>query len=97
MAVAQSDLTVEVAESFEHAFDQLINPEEWDTLLSKAQSNVVFLTRQWQQTWWNHFGTPANCQLHLLILREEGGTLVGVAPIFVATEPLPPLERIQAR
>ena len=44
MAVAQSDLTVEVAESFEHAFDQLINPGEWDTLLSKAQSNVVFLT-----------------------------------------------------
>jgi CelD/BcsL family acetyltransferase involved in cellulose biosynthesis len=92
MAVAQSDLIVEVAESFEHAFDQLIKPEEWDTLLSKAQSNVVFLTRQWQQTWWNHFGTPANCQLHLLILRDEGGTLVGVAPIFVATEPLPPLK-----
>jgi CelD/BcsL family acetyltransferase involved in cellulose biosynthesis len=92
MAVVQSDLVVEVAESFEHAFDQLIKPEEWDTLLSKAQSNVVFLTRQWQQTWWNHFGTPANCQLHLLILRDEGGTLVGVAPIFVATEPLPPLK-----
>jgi CelD/BcsL family acetyltransferase involved in cellulose biosynthesis len=92
MAVVQSDLTVEVAESFEHAFDQLLKPEEWDALLSKAQSNVVFLTRQWQQTWWNHFGAPASCQLHLLILRDEGGTLVGVAPIFVAREPLPPFK-----
>ena len=90
MVVVQSNLTVEVAASFEDAFDQLIRPEEWDTLLSNAQSNVVFLTRQWQQTWWHHFGATANCQLHLLILRNEGGTLVGVAPIFVAHEALPP-------
>jgi hypothetical protein len=90
MVVVQSNLTVEVAASIEDAFDQLIRPEEWDTLLSNAQSNVVFLTRQWQQTWWQHFGATANCQLFLLILRNEGGTLVGVAPIFVAHEALPP-------
>lgn len=90
MVAVQSNLTVEVAASFEHAFDQLIKPEEWDTLLSKAQSNIVFLTRQWQQTWWHHFGATESCQLHLLILRDDGGTLVGVAPIFVAREALPP-------
>jgi len=47
---------------------------------------AVFLSRRWQQTWWNHFGTPATCQHHLLILRE--GTLVGGASIFYVREPL---------
>jgi hypothetical protein len=65
--------------------------EEWDALLQGAASSVVFLTWQWQRAWWRHFGVPETCRLHLLSVRDEGGALVGVAPLFVDFAPLPPV------
>ncbi len=82
--------TLEVADSFDDGVG--VTREEWNGLLARAASNVVFLTREWQETWWRHFGGAAGCRLHLLALRENGGALVGIAPLFVAYEALPPVK-----
>jgi CelD/BcsL family acetyltransferase involved in cellulose biosynthesis len=96
MVFAASGLRVEVGHDFESALavggSGLVTPAEWDTLLGQSASNVVFLTRQWLATWWRHFGQAEDCTLHLLVLREEGGALAGIAPLFVAREPLPPVQ-----
>jgi len=90
-----SGLKVEIGDSFEAALGDegagaLATRLDWDTLLSQSASNVVFLTWQWQQSWWRHFGSSADCTLHLLVLRAERGATVGIAPLFIARRPIPP-------
>ena len=54
---------------------------EWNELLQTSQTNTIFLSWEWQTTWWRHWGTD---ELHLLSWRdEETGRLVGLAPLFV--------------
>ncbi|MDQ6693196.1 MAG: GNAT family N-acetyltransferase [Chloroflexota bacterium] len=64
---------------------------EWDALLARSACDVPFMTWQWQASWWQHF-CQENCTLHLLAIREENGELIGIAPIFIALEPMPPLK-----
>src|SRR3954466_12740584 len=100
MATKASGLIVDVAHDFASALglgeanasDPLVTREEWDQLLNTAASNVVFMTWQWQAAWWQHFGAQENCQLHLLTMRDDRGVLLGVAPLFITSEPLPPLK-----
>ena len=95
LSVAQG-LTVEVAASFDAALGSeeaagIVTRDEWDDLLTRSASDVVFMTWQWQALWWKHFGEVQGCSLHLLAVRREGGALIGIAPLFVTSEPLPPL------
>jgi CelD/BcsL family acetyltransferase involved in cellulose biosynthesis len=97
MLSTASGLTLQVGDSFEAALGvegsgALVTRDQWDALLAGAVSNVVFLTWQWQQGWWRHFGgaAQADCTLHLLVLRAERGAPLGIAPLFIAREPLPP-------
>jgi len=53
---------------------------EWDTLVQRSVSNVLFMTWGWQCAWWEAFGTGK--QLRLLALRDNGGRLAAVAPLF---------------
>ncbi|WP_423223599.1 GNAT family N-acetyltransferase [Candidatus Amarolinea aalborgensis] len=54
---------------------------EWNELLQTSQTNTIFLSWEWQTTWWRHWGTD---ELYLLSWRdEETGRLVGLAPLFV--------------
>jgi CelD/BcsL family acetyltransferase involved in cellulose biosynthesis len=98
MATKASGLSVEVAHDFATALGDgnaagaLVTREEWDGLLHGSVSDVVFMTWQWQQVWWRHFGAEESCKLHLLTVRDEGGALLGIAPLFVSTESLPPLK-----
>jgi CelD/BcsL family acetyltransferase involved in cellulose biosynthesis len=56
---------------------------EWNDLLQRSRSNTLFLTWEWQSTWWKHLGEGS---LLLLGFRsEEDGRLVGVAPLFRAS------------
>ncbi len=79
----------------------IVTTGEWERLLKSAASDVVFMTWQWQSLWWEHFGAPAQssqsqgceeCKLHLLAVRDEEGALIGIAPLFIAAEPLPTLK-----
>ncbi len=56
-------------------------PDEWEELLEKSPSDDIFLTWQWQSTWWKHF--EQDKELRLLALREERGDLCGLAPFFI--------------
>lgn len=60
-------------------FDSL--QDEWNELLQQSQTNTIFLSWEWQTTWWRHWGTD---ELYLLSWRdEETGRLLGLAPLFV--------------
>ena len=112
MLSVQPGLRLEVAHDFASALGAdeevgsgaLVTTGEWEELLGRAASDVVFITWQWQRLWWGHFGAPASpasagtdafegresCKLHLLAIRAEEGALVGIAPLFIESKPLPP-------
>ncbi|MBI2859750.1 MAG: GNAT family N-acetyltransferase [Chloroflexi bacterium] len=50
----------------------------WSQLLRDRPDCPVFLTPQWQRTWWENFGTGNP----LLIAVREGDSLAGVAPLM---------------
>ncbi|HEV8384589.1 MAG TPA: GNAT family N-acetyltransferase [Candidatus Acidoferrales bacterium] len=51
---------------------------EWERLLAVGQSDVVFLTHEWQSAWWASFGRGEL----LLIAAERDGEVVALAPLF---------------
>jgi CelD/BcsL family acetyltransferase involved in cellulose biosynthesis len=52
--------------------------EEWNPLLRNSASDTIFLTWEWQSTWWEHLGEG---ELYLLAMRTDEGRLVGIAPL----------------
>ncbi|MGQ4807898.1 hypothetical protein NKDENANG_01264 [Candidatus Entotheonellaceae bacterium PAL068K] len=67
--------------------------DEWLQLLSQMPFQSIFLTPQWQGTWWRHFGHAH--QLYLLTVRSATGELQGLAPLMITNgTDAPP--RIQA-
>jgi CelD/BcsL family acetyltransferase involved in cellulose biosynthesis len=54
---------------------------EWNELVHRSCCDSVFLTWEWQSTWWKHLGEG---DLLLLGFRAEDGRLVGIAPLFYA-------------
>lgn len=53
--------------------------EQWNSLLMRSAAKTIFLTWEWQYTWWQHFGSNAQLQLRLV---KQGDRLVGIAPLF---------------
>jgi len=62
----------------ESAFDAL--SEEWNPLLAQTDTDTVFLTWEWQSTWWSHLGTG---ELWLLAWRDNEDQLVGLSPLYL--------------
>jgi CelD/BcsL family acetyltransferase involved in cellulose biosynthesis len=52
---------------------------EWNELVHRTSSDTLFLTWEWQATWWKHLGEG---HLVLLGFRGDDGRLVGIAPLF---------------
>lgn len=57
---------------------------EWDELLTDSAANQIFLTSEWQSTWWEAY-QPG--QLWVLVVHDEGGRWMGLAPWFIDTSP----------
>jgi len=55
----------------------------WDPLVERSASASVFLTWEWLRPWWRHFRGEGDA-LYVLAARE-GGTLVGLAPLYRGT------------
>lgn len=56
---------------------------EWNDLLHRSAADTVFLTLEYQRTWWRHLGEG-----DLLILAvRDGVELVGIATFFATTNP----------
>lgn len=64
------------------AFDALAG--EWNALVARSITNTLFLTNEWQKTWWRELGEG---ELRVLAMRE-GNVLVGIAPLFFEANPL---------
>jgi len=68
---------LEIYTSFE-GFESL--RAEWNPLLERSITNVIFLTWEWQSLWWSVY---APGELMLIAIRDDSGRLVGVAPWFI--------------
>jgi CelD/BcsL family acetyltransferase involved in cellulose biosynthesis len=55
--------------------------QEWNPLLRHSASDTIFLTWEWQRTWWEHLGEG---QLYLVAVRD-GNHLSGIAPLYLTT------------
>lgn len=56
--------------------------DEWNELLAHSRFDTIFMTYEWQTTWWQQLGTG---ELWIVAFREPtDGTLVGIAPLFLA-------------
>lgn len=58
---------------------------DWTTLLEKSSSDPLFLSWEWQYTWWQVFADPEHMQLLLLAARDAHNNLVGIAPLYSST------------
>ena len=56
--------------------------DEWNPLLHDSTSDIIFLTWEWQSTWWEHLGEG---ELYLLATRTDRGRLIGIAPLYLTT------------
>jgi CelD/BcsL family acetyltransferase involved in cellulose biosynthesis len=52
----------------------------WDALVRAANPSHPFLTHDWFMSWWLAFG--ANCRLHILVLSDEDGRPIAIAPLM---------------
>jgi CelD/BcsL family acetyltransferase involved in cellulose biosynthesis len=65
---------------------------EWTQLLSTSFTNSLFLSHDWMQTWWRHFGEGAD--LRVLVLRGLEGQALGIAPLLIRNSCLVPNEPV---
>lgn len=63
------------------SWDDLVPFQEpWNRLVKRSATSTLFQTYEWHQSWWESFGE--DYQLRVL-LAEENGKLVGVAPLVL--------------
>jgi CelD/BcsL family acetyltransferase involved in cellulose biosynthesis len=56
---------------------------EWNDLVARTRFNSIFLTHEWQTTWWASLGQG---DLWIVAFRcPQSKTLVGIAPLFLHT------------
>lgn len=58
---------------------EVLSPE-WNPLLTSSATNVVFLTSEWQSSWWRHM-QPG--ELLIVTFRDDAGKLTAIAPLFL--------------
>ncbi|MHC4570463.1 MAG: GNAT family N-acetyltransferase [Planctomycetota bacterium] len=69
-----------------NSFEQLQGIEkEWKNLISMSKANSIFLTYEWIDIWWRHFGNKK--KLFILVLRDDG-SVVGIAPLMIVNSDL---------
>lgn len=56
--------------------------DEWDSVLNDSAADQIFLTWTWLSTWWEAY-QPGH--IWSLVMRDEQGQCVGIAPWFMAT------------
>jgi len=62
--------------------------EEWNALLSQSASHVPFLRHEFQSQWWFNLGGGEweNGDLTILLQRDSGQKLTGIAPFFISNQ-----------
>lgn len=63
--------------------DEFLNLEaEWNSLLHRSRVDTIFLTWQWQKTWWDCLGEGGRL---LIVTVRDRGELVGLAPFCASS------------
>ncbi len=57
--------------------------DDWNVLLKQSACDTIFLTREFQQTWWRHLSNGG--ELRVLTAHDDE-RLVGIAPLYVEQE-----------
>jgi len=58
--------------------------EEWSELLDRSDSDPLFMSWEWQHTWWQVFSEPDLMKLQLFAAFDNSGRLVGIAPLYLS-------------
>jgi len=74
--IRKRNVSARVLDGFD---DPTLDPAQWERLLGDCQTDIVYLTWQWQRTWWEVF-QPGDL---LLIAVERNGRLAAIAPLYV--------------
>jgi CelD/BcsL family acetyltransferase involved in cellulose biosynthesis len=53
---------------------------EWNDLLHRSNTDVIFLTWEWQSSWWNAYEAG---DLWIVTCRDDDGRLVAIGPWFI--------------
>ena len=61
----------------------LSSEAEWNNLLSRSQSDPLFMSWEWQSTWWSCFSEKENMTLEILAAYTKDKRLVGIAPLYI--------------
>jgi CelD/BcsL family acetyltransferase involved in cellulose biosynthesis len=68
-------MTTHIVDRFD---DPLIAPPVWGSLLAKGDADCLFLTWEWQKTWWDVF---ARGELRIVVASQDG-VPIAIAPLF---------------
>lgn len=58
--------------------------EEWNPLLESSARNRIFMTWEWQSTWWAAYHPG---ELWIIAVRDDQDNLLGLAPWFIHNHP----------
>ena len=58
--------------------------EEWNALLQRSRFDTIFLTWEWQTTWWRHLGSQRGPLT--ILAAHQAGRLVGILPLYSVRE-----------
>ncbi|MDZ4764973.1 MAG: GNAT family N-acetyltransferase [Chloroflexota bacterium] len=64
-----------------HIFQEL--ESEWNALLHRSITDTIFLTVEWQSTWWKTYQAG---ELWVLTCRDDANRLMGIAPWFIQSK-----------
>ncbi len=59
--------------------------EAWNKLLQQTEADQLFMSWEWQYSWWDKYGILNDLSLLLLAVHDMKGELVGIAPLFQST------------
>lgn len=57
--------------------------DAWTALLARSDSDKLFMSWEWQYTWWKIF-KDENMRLKMFVAIDENDNLLGIAPLYIA-------------
>lgn len=65
----------------------------WGDLFSRSNCSNVFLSAEWMEEWWRHYGKEE--ALFIIALRNRGKQLVGIVPLYQALHKTPGIRELR--
>src|SRR5262245_31940191 len=56
---------------------------DWHALLVQSRADRLFMSWEWQSTWWRHHAQSLRATLCLLAIHADEGRLCGLLPLYV--------------